>query len=703
MKLKRTVPAVCIWVVFIIFDIVMIASSSFFLDLLPKANRLAYSVIFTILGVFVMSVIMILAGRCSDAFDAYSLPGKPSFRITYHIVIALIIISSICYRVHLLGTASANITGKMSLYENAMVGGTPQPEYDLLSIVYSAILRFILLFTGNIISVPFYYQLACFAIFMVCGFVTVYKLLGYAAAFVFTAYVAYMPVFTPHFTGLLLSTDYLFMAMFGIELLAVALFLRGANRGIYTSNVYILWYLVVGIVVGFMAYLDAGTIIMILPFLLAILVMHKKNFKDEATRLLWVVFAAVVTFTAMFCQEQGVIMANIRLANWASYYFHNLNTFSMFWAYTDYKIVYLITVIVMSGVIVGFWKNRHIEKISPWLLSMLFIFATVPFMGPTRMNTQVFVTVYYAFILGCVASLITLPADEGDENKIRYSATPETGATTDGVASVLIPDYEFEADDEDEASAQSETEVKELDQTETVSEEAAEEATENEEASEAGEVMEDDQPEEDATEEAIDEEVPLEASPQDENESVETPAQEEEYSTESSSDTASETAAPESDQTYESEAEEASESESEEEYENDVDSETTYEPEESVSEDGPTDDTEPETTHNPDEAPAWAPRKRYVPEGMVLPEDDEDMDQTPRMKMPSFTGTISLTATAKAVSEIIQKEAQQKDDTAPSETDYDYNKYGFSKNDTPKRFSTDDFDVDLRPGDDFDI
>ncbi len=672
MKLKRTVPAVCIWVVFIIFDIVMIASSSFFLDLFPKPNRLAYSIIFTILGVFVMSVIMILAGRCSDAFDAYSLPGKTSFRITYHIVIALIIISSICYRVHLLGTASANITGKMSLYENAMVGGTPQPEYDLLSFVYSAILRFILLFTGNIISVPFYYQLACFAIFMVCGFITVYKLLGYAAAFVFTAYVAYMPVFTPHFTGLLLSTDYLFMAMFGIELLAVALFLRGANRGIYTSNVYILWYLVVGIVVGFMAYLDAGTIMMILPFLLAILVMHKKNFKDEATRLLWVVFAAVVTFTAMFCQEQGVIMANIRLANWASYYFHNLNTFSMFWAYTDYKIVYLITVIVMSGVIVGFWKNRHIEKISPWLLSMLFIFATVPFMGPTRMNTQVFVTVYYAFILGCVASLITLPADEGDENKIRYSATPETGTTTDGVASVLIPDYEFEADDEDEASAQSESEVKELDQTVTVSEEAAEEATENEEASEAGEVMEDDQPEE-------------------------------EYSTESSSDTASEIAAPESDQTYESETEEELESEPEEEYENDVDSETTSEPEESVSEDEPTDDTEPETTHNPDEAPAWAPRKRYVPEGMVLPEDDEDMDQTPRMKMPSFTGTISLTATAKAVSEIIQKEAQKQDDTAPSETDYDYKNYSFNKNDTPKSFSTDDFDVDLRPGDDFDI
>jgi MFS family permease len=653
---------------------------------------------------------MILAGRCSDAFSAYSLPDKPSFRITYYIVIALIIISSICYRVHLLGNLSSDITGKMSLYENAMVGGTPQPEYDLLSIVYSSILRFILLFTGNIISVPFYYQTACFAIFMVCGFLTVHKLLGYAAAFVFTAYVAYMPVFTPHFTGLLLSTDYLFMAMFGIELLAVALFLRGAYKGTYTSSVFILWYLLVGVVVGFMAYLDAGTIIMILPFLLAILVMHRKNFKEEATRLLWVVFAAVVTFTAMFCQEQGVIMANVRLASWASYYFHNLNTFSMFWAYTDYKFVYLITVIVMSGVIVGFWKNRHIEKISPWLLSMLFIFATVPFMGPTRMNTQVFVTVYYAFILGCVASLITLPADEGDEEFIRYSAQPETGSTTDGVASVLVPEYEFEADDEDEATAKADAEVKESYQADNESEEnTEEEVAENQEASEADESIEDDQPEENDLEESTDEEVPQEAAPLDENESAETPAQEEEYSTESSPDTDSETAAPESDQTYESEAEEEPESESDEEYENDVDSETTYEPEESVSVEEPTDDTEPETTsdsettHNPDEAPAWAPRKRYVPEGMVLPEDDEDMDQTPRMKMPSFTGTISLTATAKAVSEIIQKEAQQKDDTAPSETDYDYNKYGFSKNDTPKRFSTDDFDVDLRPGDDFDI
>ena len=90
----------------------------------------------------------------------------------------------------------------------------------------------------------------------------------------------------------------------------------------------------------------------------------------------------------------------------------------------------------------GYWKNRKVEKISPWLLSMLFISATVPFMGPTRMNTQVFVTVYYAFILGCVASLITLPSyEELDEG--------------------VIPDSEDEADVEEADVEEASEEIEE--------------------------------------------------------------------------------------------------------------------------------------------------------------------------------------------------------------------------------------------------
>ena len=161
----------------------------------------------------------------------------------------------------------------------------------------------------------------------------------------------------------------------------------------------------------------------------------------------------------MLVQQAGAIMGYISLENWAGYYFHNLNTFSMFWTYTDHKILYLITVVVMSGVIPGFWRNTDFQRISPWLLSLIFIFVTVPFMGATRMNTQAFVTVYYAFILGCVASLITTPYyEEADYVEPEVFKAPKEPVETTGTEvpekepepRVIVPEQptQFEFEDE---------------------------------------------------------------------------------------------------------------------------------------------------------------------------------------------------------------------------------------------------------------
>ena len=577
MKLRRTLPAICIWVVFVLFDIVMVASSSYFSGLFPSENLLVYVGIFTALSILAMSILTFALGRLSDHLMVHDFVNRIGFRTFYDIVIALIIVAGIWYRLELLGDTAGDITGKFSLYENAMVGGKNlTPEYDLLSIIYSAVLKFILFFTGNIISVPFFFQIACFTVFMILGFFTVRILLGKAAALVFTAYVAFMPVFTPAFTGLELSTDYLFMAMFGFELLFVALFLRGAYKGIYKSAKWVLWYLIVGLTVGFMAYVDAGTIIMILPFLMAPLFLYGKSPKEEVLRLVVIVMGALLAFFGMVAQEAGFEMMSERLSNWASYYFHNLNIISMFWTYTDHKLLYLITVVAMSGVLVGFWKNRKTEKISPWLLSLIFMFATVPFMGATRMNTQAFVTVYYALILGCVASLITLPADEGGEAVLDAAANGEPGDET-------------ETEEDGEAQDDAEEEI---------------------EASKGAGISEVVEPEEGYLDEDEEESVPA-------GDSISA----------------------------------ADESETE---------------------------------------------KRYIPEGMVLPEDDEDVDLTPRMKMPEFKGGFGPDGKQEKIhiyrpgeKEVAKEVAETpKEETPKAE---------------PKPEPKDDFDIAFRPGDDFDI
>ncbi len=590
MKLRRTWPAICIWGVFLLFDIVMVASLCFFLGLFPSDKALYYSGGIALLSALVMSVVTILLSRLSDAIGFKALGEKTFFNVLYSCLIVLIIGASVYYRVEILSSTAGDIGGKYSLYENAMIGGqNVTEEYDLLSILYSTILRGILLFTGNIISVPFFFQIACFTLFMICSYFTVKKLLGRAAAFVYTTYVAFMPIFTTSFTGLTLSTDYLFMAMFGIEFLVVALYLRGAYKGSYTSAGYLLWYIFVGIVVGFMAYVDAGTIIMILPFLVAVLFLCGRDYRYDLVRLIITVLVAVITFFLMIAQELGFAYLPERLDNWASYYFHNLNTFSMFWIYTDHKILYLITAVAMSGVIVGFWKNRKFERISPWLLSMLFIFATVPFMGATRMNTQAFVTVYYAFILGCVASLIITPSDE--------------------VGEYIEPELSEE----------------ELEKMEEMSE-------------------------------AADEEIPDEETPDkkqdesaDDNRMDEVSASEEKTVDDSNFTTASVT--PEEDVHAVT-----------------PDNVIPYEPE-----------PEPEPVKEPAPEPKQKSGPRYVPEGMVLPEDDDDVDLTPRMKMPTFdkVGLGSESGKLKVKSKEEHKE--------------------------PSLEPKDDFDIAFTDGDDFDI
>ena len=92
MKLRRAWPAVGIWVIFLIFEFAMVASSGFFLGLFPNENNLIYSIVFAVLSILLMSVIVIFAGRCSDSMTADLWPSKLPFKIGYQITIALILI-----------------------------------------------------------------------------------------------------------------------------------------------------------------------------------------------------------------------------------------------------------------------------------------------------------------------------------------------------------------------------------------------------------------------------------------------------------------------------------------------------------------------------------------------------------------------------------------------------------------------------------
>ena len=675
MKLKRAWPAICIWVVFVLFDIVMVASCCFFSGLFPSGNTILDSGIFTVVSMLAVSILTVVLGKVSDNLMAHEFKDNVAFKILYAILAALILMGGVWYRLEILSNCTGDITGKYSLYENAMIGNSnPVQEYDLLSIVYSAILKVILIFTGNIITVPFIFQIACFTIFMICCFFTVKSLLGMSAAVVTAAYLAFVPVFTNAFTGLELSTDSLFMAMFGIELFVVSRYLMGAYKGLYTHKLWTIGFAFVGIVVGFMAYVDAGTIIMILPFFMAAPALYGRKPSKEALRLVYVLIFAVITFFVMIIQEAGIASFSVRLSNWASYYFHNLNTFSAFWAYTDHKMMYLLTVIGMSGVIVGFWKNQQVEKISPWLLSMLLIFATVPFMGATRMNTQVFVTVYYAFILGCVSSLITLPANEAGD----YPPDEDLG-WVDPEVREEVKKLAGEDEEEEEPLAAAADESRDIASDETL-DESVEGSDDSDSVTAASEIDTVTEVQEEQQGEETKEDLDAVRAPE-----TETPSEP--------------IAAPDA-----------------EDY-----TETTVvsEPKEildfkEVTESGTDSEYEKVSAVHTEK------KQRFVPKDMVLPEDDDDVDLTPRMKMPPMRTGEDFGGKPEKLhinrpKEKTEKRLDERDaiiaaikeinDSVPKYIDEIETADNTNKpQDAPQPVqSVDDFDLSLKPGDDFDI
>ena len=424
MKLKRMWPGLCILIVFMLFDVVMVASSSFFSGLFPSSNSdmtLIYSCALAVLGVLIMSGITFLFGRICDHIELQEVSETIGVKVIYALMLIAIFVGGIFYRMDILTRTNAAPTGKLSLFENAQVGSVlATGEYDLFSIVSSCILKFVLFFTGNNIASAFGLQVALFMIFVLLGAATVRLLLGKAAAVVFAAYVSFMPIFVEDLSRKVVGTSELFLVFLGIELLVIAIYLKNASDGNYTSRWFVIWYIFVGIVVGFMTYLDAGTILSALPLLLAAMFMAGDEKHTGGLSFIVVMLSGVVTFFAMIAQEAGPALFVPVLKNWAGYYFHNLNIFSVFWTYTNYKIIYLITFIAMSGVLVGFFRNKNFGRVSPWLLSTILVFIAAPFFGATRMNDQYVVTIFFAFVLACVVSLITLTRKE-----TVYKVTPD--------------------------------------------------------------------------------------------------------------------------------------------------------------------------------------------------------------------------------------------------------------------------------------
>lgn len=639
MKLKRMWPAICIWVLFIIFDVIMVASSGFFSGLFPSDKAFPYTIAMTAAGTLIMGILMFAFGKLTDNIDTKELSKTPFSKLIYVLMLITIMIGGIVNRYDVLARSTAAPSGKLSLYEKAMVGTfTVSDEQDLLSIVYSKILNSVLIFTGNRISFALIYQLALFMVFILLGAVSARLLMGKVASVVFAAYVAFMPVFSDNLRNVIIGTDEVFYVMIGIELFVISLYLKLDSDGLYKSTGYIFWYLFVGVVIGFMTYVDAGTGVVILPLLLSGLFIYKGSVVSEIFRLLVIIVGGVTTFFAMILQEGGVANFDVVLYNWSHYYFKNINTFNTFWTYTNYKIEYLVTFIVMTGVIVGFWRNRRYENISPWLLSTMIVFFVTPFFGATRTNSEMMLTVFFAFVVAAVAGLLAMESNENallseiDVNEEDEEPKPAIEQVAYPEHLVVRPENVNMPEKTDESAEEDEAEEVKTEEVET--EEVVTEEVEESEKAENGEVSDDNVV-------AISDEN--DADYDDEPES-------DEYEAESKETDVEAKYTAESDDTVISD----DTNNRSEEY---FDSDDYYDSE-------PQDVVTKDEIHDSNTA-FNGYTTRFVPEGMVLPvgaEDEMDLSES-HMKMPVFNGMIGLNRDSEDENKDVNTEVNTEDNT----------------------------------------
>ena len=166
MKLKRMWTSVCIFIMFIIFNVIMIVSSGFFSGLFPSDNLIPYTCAVTICGVLVMGLFTFLFGKAADAVYADEMAKTVAAKSIYALAVTATVIGGAFYRIDILQNTTASPAGRLSLYENAMVGASVSYEYDFLSLIYSKLLNLVLMLSGNFIIFAYFFQIVLFMLFV---------------------------------------------------------------------------------------------------------------------------------------------------------------------------------------------------------------------------------------------------------------------------------------------------------------------------------------------------------------------------------------------------------------------------------------------------------------------------------------------------------------------------------------------------------
>ena len=405
MRLKKTWFSYGVWILYLLFNVSLLALSAYISGLFPTQNKIIFTGAFTILVSGGIAVLTFLCWHLFDYFYKNNFSKSRLFKILDIIAFIGVFVVGIIYRLYLVNGYTGELQGNIYLYENSVIsaGADSISTANILTFIYESILRFVLSFTGNVPAVAVYYQIVLQVIAVMFIYFAVRIFNGLAGAFVFALYMGIMPLYADKMWAL--SNAYILYVLFGIELYLATLFLKGACLNKYKGAVSTAWMILAGVYIGFMMYVDAGSLVT-LVLVFSVLACINKTFKRKCYEIAMVLVGLVIGFLIMLIQYAGISHVVMAFDVWFKTYLYNLDTISLYTVYSQYKTYYLGTFILMITAAAGFWKWRKYQCTTPWLLMSILVTVLIPFFGPTLLNSEEVQTLFYAIDIGCGISCI---------------------------------------------------------------------------------------------------------------------------------------------------------------------------------------------------------------------------------------------------------------------------------------------------------
>lgn len=452
MILKKDVPSYVIWALFAAFNVLLIAVFGLYSGLFPTSDT-TETMLFTGMFTILVGGICFVVSFLFDRLSVYFLHDKKlDSRLAYLILFVLLLIGGTGLRGYILYSEGTYVRSGISLFETASVtsGGMIKAD-SIWKLCYLLLMRAVLFFTGDVVTAALVYQLVIRMVFFALIGIAVRIMSGRLSSLIVLAFLMFLP---PFITVHILDATSFFELFVALELIFLALYFSSISRAGQKSKGRFFLYALLGVCLGALFYMDAGTILFWSPMIL-MLFMFKK-IREVLLSFLCIIPGAVIGFGLVLVVWDGYDVIGPALSRWSARYFADILSIESFEVIGEssssvYAVLYLVLAIVMLCGTFAFLFHKKTTRLVPFMLQALLVCLVAPIMGETNVNTLRMMTLMCIIVIGGGLACMFTSYDTSD-----FDLLMETDNEADDLNA---EQKEFDGENEYTENAESSTEA----------------------------------------------------------------------------------------------------------------------------------------------------------------------------------------------------------------------------------------------------